>query len=798
MLCESDDGCIYAHFIFFQVEQISETTSGAERDSLVTDLQDDSSTNGLQSSANDNIFAEELHQKLNPGSEISILDVLIMVVQLSIRHNLSYVCTTDILKLINIVLDKNELPISDYMLKKIFAMQDVPHLYHFFCQQCFSVLLSVNSTDLQKNEMKTVDCKNCSSKNCNARDLHISNYFITISVKDQLKLILENSQKRSMLSFTGLKHKNGADNNDNQKISDIKDGSEYQRLSALAKDSYLSVNMNTDGVPLYFASKCSVWPIQLTINEMDPRTRFRPSNMLLAGIWCSNSEPKMEIYMKNFITEMRDLWENGVQWFNDTSQRQEYTKVFCLSCCVDSVARPMLQKVVQFNGYFGCGMCKHPGTRVMGQIRYCILQEATDLRNNVEMRHQMMQKTSEEGIKGISPFIGLPYFDLSCGFPVDPMHNVFLGVSRMLAHLWTDSSSHDKDYYIKAYIPIINDRLSQIKLPKSACRLTRPISDMKFWKASEWRNWLLFCSFPVLSDLLPRRFLEHYALLITAIYILLKENVTGNDLNNATRLLENFVVEFQILYGEINMVFNIHLLTHLSKCVSMFGPLWNFSLFNYESCNGHLIKLCKGTVAAANQIACRFLRLQRINHLVEKDFVHNTVSKFGNELFGFVPIKKVWQLDGIVLIETPSYYHEFTVEEMDALQNAGIHGRKKATGYYKFIKNGMRFYSNQYIKVKRSNDTVIHFKGGYGIIVGIYTVQDFDSILIFAQKINLLFDNLPMADNWFGKVHHIKPCTLTKTLCVLTPVAIQEKCIALQFDDKFYISVFPNIYDVRD
>ncbi|KAM7282397.1 dnaJ homolog subfamily C member 13 [Ixodes scapularis] len=39
-------------------------------------------------------------------------------------------------------------------------------------------------------------------------------------------------------------------------------------------------------------------------------------------------------------------------------------RVYCLNCCADSPARAIMQNMMQYNGYFGCGWCLHPGTSV--------------------------------------------------------------------------------------------------------------------------------------------------------------------------------------------------------------------------------------------------------------------------------------------------------------------------------------------------------------------------------------------------------------------------------------------------
>ncbi|KAH6920885.1 hypothetical protein HPB50_028127 [Hyalomma asiaticum] len=46
--------------------------------------------------------------------------------------------------------------------------------------------------------------------------------------------------------------------------------------------------------------------------------------------------------------------------------------VFCICCCADSPARAAMQHMVQFNGYYGCSWCYHPGVNVDGTVKYCL------------------------------------------------------------------------------------------------------------------------------------------------------------------------------------------------------------------------------------------------------------------------------------------------------------------------------------------------------------------------------------------------------------------------------------------
>ena len=58
--------------------------------------------------------------------------------------------------------------------------------------------------------------------------------------------------------------------------SDISDGAVYQELVAsgfLSNPSNISLQFNTDGVPVFKSSSFSFWPVHIIINELSPRMR---------------------------------------------------------------------------------------------------------------------------------------------------------------------------------------------------------------------------------------------------------------------------------------------------------------------------------------------------------------------------------------------------------------------------------------------------------------------------------------------------------------------------------------------
>ena len=89
--------------------------------------------------------------------------------------------------------------------------------------------------------------------------------------------------------------------------------------------------------------------------------------MLLHCLWYGNRKPRMDTYLQPFVQELRILHDDGFTWNHQGLQRT--TKV-CLGLCVcDSVARPVVQNMKQFNGASGCSFCYHQGElKTPGQL----------------------------------------------------------------------------------------------------------------------------------------------------------------------------------------------------------------------------------------------------------------------------------------------------------------------------------------------------------------------------------------------------------------------------------------------
>ncbi|XP_051807764.1 uncharacterized protein LOC127535044 isoform X2 [Acanthochromis polyacanthus] len=708
-------------------------------------------------------------------------EALLMVMSHAAKHNITGTQLEDLLTLINTLFGKEILPRSKYLFNKCFKNNSDLVNFHYYCKSCKIYL------GMQKDIHGVLLCPNCESP-IEISTLNNASFFIDIPIAPQIRTQLESPEIQMNLNY---RHERSQEH---EVIADIYDGEMYKKMSKphriLSNPNNFSFNFNSDGSPVFKSSKFSIWPIQLHLNELPPKIRFK--NVILAGLWFGAHEPVMPIFLKPFVEQANTLASTGVVW--DKNGDRQNSKVIGLCCCVDSKARPAMQNTTQFNGYFGCGFCLHPGTLVEKQVKYTVTaeypeRESKDMLADMEMAVE--QHKSVRGVKGPSPLINMPYFDIVWGFIPDYMHAVLLGVVRQLTELFLHSSNQPYYNGSPTTMQVLNKRMSCIKPPHLITRLPRPLSECRHWKASEWRAWLLFYCLPVLNGVLQQRYFRHLSLLVSSVFILLKEQITFDEINKADEMLFEFVARVQLIYGEAQMTSNVHLLTHLCKSVKLWGPLWAHSAFVFENANGCLLKLVHGTKSIAMQVATKFLLFKSIPILTTHFAVSDNVKKFclvDGRLKGAKSYPDCTVLDnGRVMKTTEEEKTAFSAAQREPPQELDIHKR--------MVHRGLVFTSANYSRSKRRKDCYVKLTNGtYGEIQSIVSTDVVPEVYVLLKKL----DTGAVFSLWqdYGFVSHIRRVHRTdSSLCLVSVKDLVEKCIVLKIGEETYICDFPNAYE---
>ncbi|XP_037525496.1 uncharacterized protein LOC119402423 [Rhipicephalus sanguineus] len=322
----------------------------------------------------------------------------------------------------------------------------------------------------------------------------------------------------------------------------------------------------------------------------------------------------MTLVLEAFAKQMDSLADSGIEWTCDGETF--HSKVYCFTAVADAPARALMQNTVQYNGYFGCGWCLHPGKCIEGTVKYPVSAEAPPDRTKEGMTEDMDEANrtgvNVRGVKRPSPLINLVGFDIVWGFTPNYMHGVLLGVTRQFMELWLCGVG--TPYYIGSpnFIRRIDERLCAINPPQCITRLPRSVQLRKFWKASEWQQWLLYFSLVCVDGILPDKYQKHFSLLVKAVYLLLGDTVSTKDISDSTECLVQFVVQVQFLYSKKEMTSNVHLLLHLAKSATKQGPLWAHSCFVFEAGLGKIKKLITSAKGVPHQVMSRVLMASKV------------------------------------------------------------------------------------------------------------------------------------------------------------------------------------------
>lgn len=513
-------------------------------------------------------FNESIDGSVNKNDRDELVEG---VMKLYARHNLTKSAVEDIAQLINSVPGASvNIPATQYLLFRDFMSKSELKVFrHIFCKRCKEY---TKFNFLKGNKLL---CEGCHG---NLKDS--SEWFAYLNVETQLKKIIDNY-------FTEIiDYKKTAKNRvHTDAVFDVHDGNLLRNI--LKKDDFYSMTLNTDGVKIHNSISHSLWPLLIICNFLPPAHRFAEKNIIVAGLHYGSDKPDFLNFFEPLVEEFEKLSDQGI-----FMQSQRF-KFIITHASLDLPCKAGVQNIRQFNGYDSCSYCMHPGEKTSAGVRYTI-KNSVPLRNHSNMiKHTesaLRTKSVIHGVKGLSPLIGFKHFDLVKSVVIDYMHGVLLGVTKSQLSFWLDSEYHKKPFYITPKQRILlNSRIASIKPCRFISRRLVSLKDYKTFKASQFRHFLIYF-YPALDGILDRKYLNHFRLLSSSIYMLLKPEISMEERKKARENMNRYVNEYQDLYGKSQMTMNVHGLKHLVDTVEDMGPLWAYSMFAFESLNGRLKK----------------------------------------------------------------------------------------------------------------------------------------------------------------------------------------------------------------
>ena len=272
------------------------------------------------------------------------------------------------------------------------------------------------------------------------------------------------------------------------------------------------VMISVDGIPLTRSSKSEFWPIcGLVKGQVNP---------FPIGVFHGPGKPNStNEYLGPLVREYNFLKRDGVV-YNGSKIDIAISGFVC-----DAPARSFLTGTAGHTAKEACPKCTTVGTYVVapgkkkGRETYPDMDAALRTHESFITR----QHSNHHRIASILEDIGI---DLVNDGPLDYMHVVLLGVMRKLLNRWAsrDSCSH---LITHEMLNKISQRLVSLSrsVPNEFARNPRPLSDLRHWKATEYRQFLLYTGPLVLKDVLPSDLYHHFLYLHCAIKILCSESL---------------------------------------------------------------------------------------------------------------------------------------------------------------------------------------------------------------------------------------------------------------------------------
>lgn len=249
------------------------------------------------------------------------------------------------------------------------------------------------------------------------------------------------------------------------------------------------------------------------------------------------------------------------------------------------------------------------------------------MRTDLEFR----TKTDENFHIGTSIIENIPNLDLVNNIPLDYMHLVCLGVTRRLLYLWL--FGNNKQFRLESRkrqnISLNLETILKVHVSCEFARKPRSLTFVKLWKATEYRELLLYTGPVALKNILRSDIYDHFITLHVAIRILCSTEL-HDLLDYCQKLLEHFVTSFALIYGTHNVSFNVHGLIYLVQDVKKFGPLDNFSSFKYENFLQTLKKLLRKYDKPLQQIVRRYMEYEK--NKIEENLTTEEIENFTIDL----------------------------------------------------------------------------------------------------------------------------------------------------------------------
>lgn len=477
-------------------------------------------------------------------------------------------------------------------------------------------------------------------------------------------------------------------------LRDIKDGSEYQRLTSITAAPTICLYIGWDGGAVSKNNSHAFWPLVGFISELD--VKYRQRIPLPIAVYYGNDHPSCEM-LQPLVDDLIKTFSHEVT-FKYTQAGETVVKgykVVLLCAICDAPARAKAMNSHDFKGTYGCSCCLIKTERVKGRVGNIRSRHIYPMTNGHPLRkHADWVKLAAEvkagkkdpstafGIKGFTPLLELPYVDIVSLFPQEAMHAFFIGNTKtFIDHLCKDLQPIE--------IKGINDRLTDYKFPTNVLRVMPTNIQHNQLKAFDLEL-LLFYAFFLFEEVAHPEKYECFVMYSFLISRLSRKVVYKSELASLQNHVEKLICRIKSTFEKAdNTMFtsNMHSIAHCVANVQKFGPLIQQSSYQVEDIIGKAVKAVKTGTNVPQQVL--------------------------NKLFRFSSLSAMKMA-----------YKDLSADKDYRTFNAT---KKSKNGNVEQVSNGKQYYTSEAHGVrKQSNDNFVKLKDGrYMTILSITPEMDF-------------------------------------------------------------------------
>ncbi|XP_034939465.1 uncharacterized protein [Chelonus insularis] len=201
------------------------------------------------------------------------------------------------------------------------------------------------------------------------------------------------------------------------------------------------------------------------------------------------------------------------------------------------------------------------------------------------------------GINGVSPVVNIPYFDVTQCLPIDCMHILLEGIVEQNIRLFLKYCIVQNELFT---INNFNIKLSTFNYghfnrDKPAEIQLKDLDDVLRQSAAQ--TFVLAHTLPFLilqlvdndgEDLNDR--IDCFSLLLQVMNLCLAYQISRDSVDLLSRMIDIFITRFNGLYPN-SIIPKTHFLTHVPRCIRLFGPPRQHWCFRFESAHAYFKSL---------------------------------------------------------------------------------------------------------------------------------------------------------------------------------------------------------------